>query len=449
MTTFGGSVDRGVIFSIDTSGTNFQVLHSFLGGGNSDGDRPMGSLILSGSTLYGMTYMGGRSDKGTIFSVGTDGTNFQLLHSFAGGKSDGANPGGNLILSDSLKLYGMTYGGGSANRGTIFFVDTDGSYFQVLHSFLGGSRDGMHPTAGLILSGSTLYGTTWEGGRSYAGTIFAFFPGVMPTQPSLRVVTSGTGKGYVTSSPAGIDCGSACANSYKKGTKMTLTPAPESGSVFTGWTGGCTGTTACSVIMSEDITVGATFDTGSCTYAIPLNDKTLTYKGGAITVKVTASGYSYCPKPDISIDIKDSEQITYAVTPLTNNKGSIKITIPIYEHSAGRTGTMTIGGNTFTVNQAGQPCTFSLIPASSYLFPAGGEMGTFNITTTPTDCPWTTRLDAESAAWITIFAGQTSGTGIGGVDYLVAPNATGKVRTGKIMVTVARRNKTYKVKQAK
>ena len=61
-----------------------------------------------------MTYAGGADGLGTIFSEDIDGTNFTLLHSFAGGPGDGANPIGDLLLSGST-LYGMTLRGGSSN----------------------------------------------------------------------------------------------------------------------------------------------------------------------------------------------------------------------------------------------------------------------------------------------------------------------------------------------
>jgi hypothetical protein len=54
----------------------------------------------------------------------------------------------------------------------------------------------------------------------------------------LTVARAGSGSGTVTSSPTGIDCGSACAWSYASGPVMTLTATPAAGSIFTGWTGG-------------------------------------------------------------------------------------------------------------------------------------------------------------------------------------------------------------------
>ena len=70
----------------------------------------MGSLTLSGSTLYGMTLSGGANGNGTIFSINTDGSGFQNLFSFSG--TNGDNPHGSLTLSGST-LYGMTSAGGA------------------------------------------------------------------------------------------------------------------------------------------------------------------------------------------------------------------------------------------------------------------------------------------------------------------------------------------------
>src|SRR5712671_5671321 len=79
---------------------------------------------------------------------------FTTLHSFTG--SDGVSSYAGLILSGNT-LYGTTYGGGSSGKGTVFAVNTNGTGFTTLHSFIG--SDGANPQAGLILSGNTLYGT--------------------------------------------------------------------------------------------------------------------------------------------------------------------------------------------------------------------------------------------------------------------------------------------------
>ena len=78
---------------------------------------------------------------------------------------------------------------------------------------------------------------------------------------TLSVSKPGNGSGSVTSSPAGIDCGSTCSKDYAYGTSVTLTASPATGSDFTGWnSGGCSGTsTTCTVTMNQARDVEANF----------------------------------------------------------------------------------------------------------------------------------------------------------------------------------------------
>jgi uncharacterized repeat protein (TIGR03803 family) len=154
-----------------TDGSGFGLLHEFTGLAD-DGGRPYGSLTLDGSTLYGMTRQGGDGDVGTVFSIGTDGGGFSLLRGFAGGASDGADPHGSLTLSGTT-LYGMTEDGGDSNYGTIFSMETDGSNFSLLHEFAGGNDDGSWPRGSLALDGTNLYGMTYWGGDSNRGVVFS------------------------------------------------------------------------------------------------------------------------------------------------------------------------------------------------------------------------------------------------------------------------------------
>ena len=82
---------------------------------------------------------------------------------------------------------------------------------------------------------------------------------VSPTNFTLTVEKAGTGSGTVTSSPAGIDCGSDCFESYSGGTQVMLTPTPGEGSTFDSWSGACQGTGPCTVAMDANKTVTATF----------------------------------------------------------------------------------------------------------------------------------------------------------------------------------------------
>ena len=85
------------------------------------------------------------------------------------------------------------------------------------------------------------------------------------------LTVSVAGNGTVTSNPTGISCGSDCTELYPYVTDVTLTAIPVSGSVFAGWSGGCSGTEdACNLRITDDVEVTATFNTsgtGDCTVA--------------------------------------------------------------------------------------------------------------------------------------------------------------------------------------
>ena len=172
MTYLGGVNNDGAIFRVETNGANFSLLHSF--SGPSDGRLPYGDLLTVGDRFYGMTGAGGsNSGQGTLFSIGTNGTGYQVLHNFRGALGDGGLPRGSLLELDGV-LYGTTTDGGSnSNRGIVFRINSDGSGYEILHNFAGGSADGADPFAGdLVAFGDTLYGLTQFGGTNNYGTLF-------------------------------------------------------------------------------------------------------------------------------------------------------------------------------------------------------------------------------------------------------------------------------------
>jgi Divergent InlB B-repeat domain len=118
-------------------------------------------------------------------------------------------------------------------------------------------------------AGSTFAG--WSGGKcSGTGpcellldshtTVTAMFTRLPAPPVSLTVIQAGSGGGTVTSSPAGIDCGSSCSAVFAEGTHVTLSAVPAGQSRFEGWSGACaTASTTCSVTLSADSRVTATF----------------------------------------------------------------------------------------------------------------------------------------------------------------------------------------------
>jgi len=188
-TSAGGTAANGTIFSLSTNGSIFAVLHNFSvldsnRGTNTDGALPCGGLILSGGTLFGTASAGGVGGAGVVFALNTNGSGFTTLHSFASlepsaaTNTDGAFPFAGLVLSNG-RLYGTTVAGGANGKGAIFSVGTNGLDFAVLHHFsatdslTGTNSDGASPCAALADSGGHLYGTTAEGGVWANGAVFS------------------------------------------------------------------------------------------------------------------------------------------------------------------------------------------------------------------------------------------------------------------------------------
>lgn len=180
----GGAAGNGTVFKIGVTGAGFTTLYNFSAVDpdlltNSDGATPLGAIFASGATLYGTASAGGSEPNGTVFKLGTNGTGFAAISSFAvaATNADGAKPDDNLAISGNT-LYGTTEDGGLTGSGTVFKVNLDGTGFTTLYDFsaldpdTSTNSDGANPAAGLILSGSTLYGTAQNGGIGGEGTVF-------------------------------------------------------------------------------------------------------------------------------------------------------------------------------------------------------------------------------------------------------------------------------------
>jgi hypothetical protein len=104
-------------------------------------------------------------------------------------------------------------------------------------------------------TGATL---TCEVEMSAAKSIEAEFEPI--PQQTLTVAPTGSGEGFIASSPSGIECGATCSAEFDQGTAVTVSAVPASGSRFTGWSGDCSGTAACEVTLNSNSTVAAAFE---------------------------------------------------------------------------------------------------------------------------------------------------------------------------------------------
>ena len=118
--------------------------------------------------------------------------------------------------------------------------------------------------AGRALRFAAVAGTTYrfavDGVSGDDGEFQLHLTGATTNPRMLTVTKSGSGSGSVSSSPAGIACGTICSQAYEAGSVITLTATPEGGSTFLGWSGGgCSGTGSCQVTLNADTTVVASF----------------------------------------------------------------------------------------------------------------------------------------------------------------------------------------------
>ncbi len=171
VTSQGGSSDNGVIFSFDPSSAVYTKLKDF---DNTSGRLPTGDLIqASDGKLYGTTAAGGSSNAGVIFSFDPATSTYINLKNFD--NTNGGSPFGGLLQISDRKLYGMTYQGGSSNVGVIYSFDPATSIYTKLKDF--NNADGINPFGSLMqASDGKLYGMTNKGGNTNEGVVFSFDP---------------------------------------------------------------------------------------------------------------------------------------------------------------------------------------------------------------------------------------------------------------------------------
>jgi uncharacterized repeat protein (TIGR03803 family) len=161
-TAGGGLYGDGVVWKINTDGSNFVTLYNFSWDNyNADGKYPSPArLVLSSNTLYGTTEMGGFAypgfGGGTIYKINTDGTGYTNLYVFPDNGSLG-NVYGELILNSNA-FYGAALAAGTNGKATLFKINTDGTGYTNFFTF-----DELDGAGDLILTNNIFYGLDNEG----------------------------------------------------------------------------------------------------------------------------------------------------------------------------------------------------------------------------------------------------------------------------------------------
>jgi hypothetical protein len=128
--------------------------------------------------------------------------------------------------------------------------------------------------------------------------------------PPPKLSVDKTGNGRVTSTPAGIDCGTTCSAPFTNGTSVTLTPTPDPGWSFIVWSDRCTGG-SCTVTLTRDVHVVANFQ--------PTPRQLTVTKSGLGTGTITSSPAQLSCGTSCSATFPNGTSVTLSAAP---DKGS-------------------------------------------------------------------------------------------------------------------------------
>ena len=229
--------------------------------------------------------------------------------------------------------------------------------------------------ANSVFAGWTGGGCTGTGACVVTVTTSTDVAAQFTARHTLTVVPTGAGTGTVTSNPSGINCGVDCNEVYTEGQTVTLTPSAAQGSTFAGWSG-CDSVTGnvCSVTMSADKTVHATFATATYTLAVTVSPST----GGDVTSMT-----------DNNINCGPTCSATYAFNAMVSLSATPRLGFVFSSWSGACTGTTTCSVM-MTANKS-VTATFQSVPTFALTVTKNGT-GSGKVTSMPagidcgTDC---------------------------------------------------------------
>ncbi len=171
MTQQGGIDNFGVLFTYNSTTNIYNKIRDFY---NFDSSHPYGSLLRGSDGLfYGMTSGGGDLDKGVIFSYNLINDTYSELYEFDG--LNGESPFGTLIQGLDGLFYGVTFAGGNSGTGALFSYDSLNGIYTKLYDF--DETSGYWPQDALIQGqDQLLYGITRLGGDLGYGVIYSYNP---------------------------------------------------------------------------------------------------------------------------------------------------------------------------------------------------------------------------------------------------------------------------------
>ena len=335
----GGDFDAGQGIAVDSSG------NAYVTGGTSSADFPTANafqakfggyidafvtkLNATGSALVYSTYLGGSSrdhglgigvdSSGNAYVTGqTDSTNFPTANAFQAAFGGGYRLDAfvtKLNAAGSALVYSTYLGGSGEDSGQGIAVDSSGNAYVT-----GSTQSTNFPTANAFQA-------------AFGGTRDAFVTKLNTAGSALVYSTYLGGSGNEYGNGIGVD---SSGNAYVTGwTQSTNFPTANAFQAAFGGSGDAF------VTKFPAVAAGAT-----CTYSLSSTSASATAAGGAGTVNVTVgSGCSWTAVSNVF-------WIHVTAGASGSGNGTVGYTVDVNATASSRTGTITIGGQTFTVNQA-------------------------------------------------------------------------------------------------
>lgn len=430
----GDSIDQGAsyIFGQNQGGANmWGQSKKLLAGDGLAGDQFGTSLATDAQTILvgsAEAAIGGQVDQGAAYvfdrDQGGSGNWGQVKKLTA---SDGAT--GDLFGA-SVGIYGPTAVVGApdtqigANPGQgaayVYGQNQDG-----INAWGGGTKltaadgngDDAFGSALAIFEGTVVTGSPRadSDGIPSVGAAYIF---AVTQQFDVTVQKAGNGTGNITSVPPGVNCGSTCSVTLDAGTSTTLTASAGGFSLFTGWSGACTGTGLCSLTMDASKQVTATF-------TLKQFDLTV-LKAGNGAGTVTSVPAAIACGASCSAELDAGSAVTLTAAPAQHSS--------FVGWSGACSGTSTCTVNMTSAKQV--TATFKLKEYVLSVQKAGSGVGIVTSTPSVINCGSTCSASLDAGTTITLkaipdplstFAGWTGacgGTGSCKVDMLAAKSVT-------------------------
>ena len=190
----------GTVFQVsDSSFANLVKFNNGINGNINNGAEPFNLVFDAEGTVYGTTAAGGQDGRGTLFAL--TGTNHDILTTlFNFNGTNGDFPMGGLVMDSVGNIYGTTAHGGSLGMGTLY--ELTGPNHETLNTLVNfNGANGSGPWGLVGDSVGNLYGTTYLGGENGAGVVFELSGSNHQTLTTLFNFTGNGSSAYNTSGP--------------------------------------------------------------------------------------------------------------------------------------------------------------------------------------------------------------------------------------------------------